>query len=357
MAIREKRKQNKTRCPSDNHAGNNIFYGKIANSSDNTKEQSGQKFALAEKKINAVELSDNRLEKIESANEKNNSEKNLNEKKISKKENNTRRELSEISNHQIYVNWEKIFSCSLYCSDFLRGFFIPVLTHTRDPDNLFINDRGHIILDIRDEKDYRIISAKLSLEHVIEEFDSRRFIMKDGEHRYICLNKKISSEVIRELKNQELELPAFGCEKPGIKKISENVICDEYDCHYENVTSACPQDVTENLSGADESNKKNSDEKSENPKFSEIESCINEMIDYISSGDSPYFERVEVLTENRRAVRIEAMEHMISDRHPEIKLINVKRHLRDPRLKLKGLLNITRQKIILESVFVNREEQ
>ena len=192
---------------------------------------------------------------------------------------------------------------------------------------------------------------------MIEEFDSRRFIMKDGEHRYICLNKKISSEVIRELKNQELELPAFGCEKPGIKKISENVICDEYDCHYENVTSACPQDVTENLSRTDESNKKNSDEKSENPKFSEIESCINEMIDYISSGDSPYFERVEVLTENRRAVRIEAMEHMISDRHPEIKLINVKRHLRDPRLKLKGLLNITRQKIILESVFVNREEQ
>ena len=64
---------------------------------------------------------------------------------------------------------------------------------------------------------------------------------------------------------------------------------------------------------------------------------------------------MEVLDDKRTAVPVDAFEQLIATRYPKLKLLNVRRSLRDPKLKLKGLLNISRQKVILEALFENKE--
>ena len=190
-------------------------------------------------------------------------------------------------------------------------------------------------------EDLELVVSHLASDRLLGEFSGGREVMTSEQHRLVRFSSSFSRAMLREFKQQALTAESFE------KYFSEN----------SPEPAAEPADPIgiPVVAGAEQSAQKTVRTKSSAADSREVESCINEMIDLMTAGSSCYFERVEVLDDKRTAVPVDAFEQLIATRYPKLKLLNVRRSLRDPKLKLKGLLNISRQKVILEALFENKE--
>ena len=249
--------------------------------------------------------------------------------------------LSQIPSLEISRSWEKIFQRGYHGGDFLREFFLPILSHTAAPAGIYRDEQSRLIADLGMREDLELVVSQLASDRLLGEFSGGREVMTSEQHRLVRFNSSFSRAMLREFKQQALTAESFE------KYFSEN----------SPEPAAEPADPIgiPVVAGAEQSAQKTVRTKSSAADSREVESCINEMIDLMTAGSSCYFERVEVLDDKRTAVPVDAFEQLIATRYPKLKLLNVRRSLRDPKLKLKGLLNISRQKVILEALFENKE--
>ena len=163
---------------------------------------------------------------------------------------------------------------------------------------------SRLIADLGMREDLELVVSHLASDRLLGEFSGGREVMTSEQHRLVRFSSSFSRAMLREFKQQALTAESFE------KYFSEN----------SPEPAAEPADPIgiPVVAGAEQSAQKTVRTKS-------------------SAADS------------------REVEQLIATRYPKLKLLNVRRSLRDPKLKLKGLLNISRQKVILEALFENKE--
>lgn len=275
--------------------------------------------------------------------------------KVKETQQSSQTQLSAISNNQIVTKWNKIFNFSLNNNGFLKSFFEPLLLRSGNLNTIRQCGDQQLLIDLHNEP--KILDLKtrgsfierLKSDGTITYLENNLDYIEHDGALWVLLNKKISKSLIKEFFNQSIKLEIMDLNTLLLNK-AQNKVQGLKDLSEETNSYEINQSISQS------SNTQTKKVRKPIPNKNEIENCINELIIYMVKGSSAYFERIEILDQNFKAIPISALEHLISDRYPMLSILNIKQRLRDPNLNLLGLLNISRQKIILEKLYDHTEE-